>query len=131
MDTEQFERISDYAEFRLLSNHCQTISKNCKNFAMRTKFTSLLLVLGSFPVLVGLAPNQLKCEYLDNLMGIDSPQPRLSWILESKQRGEKQTASQILTASSDTLLNLDTGDSLDTAKWRIAGLRAAGTLVYL
>lgn len=35
----------------------------------------------------------LKCEYLVNPLGIDEPKPRLSWTLESDQRGQKQIAS--------------------------------------
>ena len=57
---------------------------------------------------------QLRCEYLDNPLGIDTPQPRLSWVLESKQRGQKQTAYQILVASTEALLKSDTGDLWDT-----------------
>src|SRR5208283_4155206 len=44
----------------------------------------------------------------------DTPQPRLSWVLDSKQRAQAQTAYQILVASSDALLNADTGDLWDT-----------------
>lgn len=30
----------------------------------------------------------VRCEYLENPLGIDTQQPRLSWILESKDRGQ-------------------------------------------
>ena len=43
---------------------------------------------------------RLRCEYLVNPVGIDAPQPRLSWIIETDQRGWQQTAYQILVASS-------------------------------
>ncbi|HVV71288.1 MAG TPA: hypothetical protein VHI52_07295, partial [Verrucomicrobiae bacterium] len=42
----------------------------------------------------------LRCEYRTNPMGLDIVHPRLSWILSSEERGEKQTAYQILVASS-------------------------------
>ena len=42
----------------------------------------------------------LKCEYKTNPLGIDTEIPRLSWVLKSAQRGQKQTAYQILVASS-------------------------------
>lgn len=32
----------------------------------------------------GLNVGTLRCEYLDNPLGLDTPQPRLSWLLESK-----------------------------------------------
>jgi alpha-L-rhamnosidase len=61
-------------------------------------------------------PVGLRCEYLANPMGIDSPAPRLSWKLEvdngksefsnlkDTPRGIRQTAYQILVASSEKLL---------------------------
>ena len=56
----------------------------------------------------------LRCEYLDNPLGIDTAQPRLSWVLESTERGQKQTAYQVLVASSEALLKANTGDLWDT-----------------
>ena len=38
------------------------------------------------------------------------PQPRLSWIVTSTERGQRQTAYQVLVASSEATLNLDQGD---------------------
>ena len=52
----------------------------------------------------------LRCEYLANPLGIDATQPRLSWKLESKWRGQKQTACQILVASSEKLLQDEQAD---------------------
>jgi alpha-L-rhamnosidase len=80
------------------------------------KLTSFFLVLASLPALANLSPSQLKCEYLDNPLGIDNLQPRLSWILESKQCADKQTAYQILAATSQALLKSETGDLRDTGK---------------
>src|SRR5215475_5349444 len=34
----------------------------------------------------------LRCEYLTSPLGLDEPQPRLSWRLESSDRGEWQSA---------------------------------------
>ena len=60
----------------------------------------------------------LKCEYRSNPLGIDNTLPRLSWKLidEGQTRGQKQTAYQILVAS--TLENLDSniGDIWDSGK---------------
>src|SRR5438477_630832 len=50
----------------------------------------------------------LVCEYLTNPIAIDVPAPRLSWALESNERGQKQTAYQIIASTEqDTLW--DTG----------------------
>jgi alpha-L-rhamnosidase len=76
---------------------------------------SLLLTL-TVPALASLSPDRLRCEYLDNPLGIDTAQPRLSWVLESTQRAEKQTAYQILAATSEALLKSDRGDLWDTGK---------------
>jgi alpha-L-rhamnosidase len=57
---------------------------------------------------------KLRCEYLDDPLGIDTPQPRLSWVVESKERAQKQTAYQVLVASSEALLKANTGDVWDT-----------------
>ncbi|MBC8079872.1 MAG: family 78 glycoside hydrolase catalytic domain [Gorillibacterium sp.] len=58
----------------------------------------------------------LRCEYHDNPLGIDSVQPRLSWLIHSKQRGEQQTAYRIWVASSRELLNDQQGDLWDSGK---------------
>jgi alpha-L-rhamnosidase len=34
----------------------------------------------------------LRCEYLSDPLGIDVAQPRLSWVLQSRQRGQMQKA---------------------------------------
>src|ERR1700722_8152915 len=79
-----------------------------------------LLVLG-VALLAGscsadLANKNLRCEYLTDPLGIDATSPRLSWILTSSQRAEKQTAYQILVASSPKLLANDKGDLWDSGK---------------
>ncbi len=58
----------------------------------------------------------LRCEYLENPLGIDVPQPRLSWIMEAKTRGQKQTAYRVLVASSAEILAEDKGDLWDSGK---------------
>jgi alpha-L-rhamnosidase len=59
---------------------------------------------------------QLRCEYAADPLGIDVPQPRLSWVLESRQRGQMQTAYRILVASSADALRANQGDLWDTGK---------------
>ena len=61
-------------------------------------------------------PLELKCEYAVNPLGIDVVQPRFSWVLESSQRGEMQTAYQILVASSEEKLKDDIADKWDSKK---------------
>jgi len=59
---------------------------------------------------------QLRCEYLTNPLGIDSLQPRLSWQLESSERGQFQTAYRILVSDSKQKLNQDVGELWDSGK---------------
>jgi alpha-L-rhamnosidase len=58
----------------------------------------------------------LRCENLVNPQGIDAAQPRLSWILHSSERGQKQTACEILVASSEKNLAENQGDLWSSGK---------------
>jgi alpha-L-rhamnosidase len=74
-----------------------------------------------------LAPARLRCEYLVNPLGIDEPRPRLSWVVESSERGERQTAYRVLVASDEGLLGKDRGDLWDSGK---AGSDQTTGIVY-
>ena len=67
-------------------------------------------------------PLHLRCEYLTAPLGVDTAAPRLSWTIESPQRGDLQTAFQILVSSAPELLRSDIGDFWDTGK--VQGERA-------
>ncbi|MEI8235108.1 MAG: alpha-L-rhamnosidase N-terminal domain-containing protein [Verrucomicrobiota bacterium] len=56
----------------------------------------------------------LRCEGIENPQGIDAAKPQLSWMLQSDERGQKQTACQILVASSMEKLAHDEGDLWDS-----------------
>ncbi len=61
----------------------------------------------------------LNCNGLANPIGVDSPTPRFDWLLTSREaaaRGNKQTAYQILVASTPELLAQDKGDLWDSGK---------------
>jgi alpha-L-rhamnosidase len=59
---------------------------------------------------------RLRCEYEQNPAGIDALQPQLGWNLNSAVRGDRQTAYQVLAASSTRLLNENRGDLWDSGK---------------
>lgn len=63
-----------------------------------------------------MTPANLQCEYRVNPAGIDANPPRLSWTLHSDRRGARQTAYQILVASSEETLAKDQGDLWDSGK---------------
>ena len=62
------------------------------------------------------AVGTLRCEYLENPLGIDVVQPRLSWMLASDTRGQKQTAYQITVAGSRDALDDGAADIWDSGK---------------
>ncbi|UCG47832.1 MAG: family 78 glycoside hydrolase catalytic domain [Phycisphaerales bacterium] len=59
---------------------------------------------------------ELRCEYRTSPLGVDLANPRLSWIMESNQRGQMQTAYRILVAGSAENLSRDVGDLWDSGK---------------
>ncbi len=60
--------------------------------------------------------SHLRCEYRANPLGIDEALPRLSWSLASDERSQRQTAYQVLAASSREVLASDQGDLWDSDK---------------
>lgn len=75
-----------------------------------------LLASAAATVAAGLDPVALRTEYLVNPLGLDEPRPRLSWQVESPNRGAVQTAYQILVASSAAKLETNEGDLWDSGK---------------
>jgi alpha-L-rhamnosidase len=65
---------------------------------------------------IRLKPAHLRCEYRVEPWGLEERQPRLSWLVESEARGQKQTAYHVLVASSEEQLRQDRGDLWDSGK---------------
>ena len=63
-----------------------------------------------------LPPADLRCNYAINPPGVDSPPPRLSWKLPGTARGQRQSAYEILAASSEKILAGDAGDLWDSGR---------------
>ncbi|HTL57840.1 MAG TPA: family 78 glycoside hydrolase catalytic domain [Candidatus Limnocylindrales bacterium] len=59
---------------------------------------------------------RLRCENRVNPTGLDVMHPRLSWIVASDERGQKQSVFHILVASSPEALARDEGDLWDSGK---------------
>jgi alpha-L-rhamnosidase len=60
--------------------------------------------------------DELRCEYRVNPLGIDVTNPRLSWIIKSQQRGQVQTAYQIMVADCPKRIEQDKGSLWDSGK---------------
>ncbi len=86
------------------------------------RFRLLLLAVISLPVpLLGgqaPAPYDLQCEYLSDPLGIDVQIPRFNWKLRNPEgvRGYKQSAWQVMVASSRERLDRNDGDLWDSGK---------------
>ena len=82
------------------------------------RILSLILLINPFACFVDAAvqPVTLRCEYRVNPQGIDETQPRLTWRVESTERGQQQAAYRILVASSSEALKQNTGDLWDSGK---------------
>jgi alpha-L-rhamnosidase len=61
-------------------------------------------------------PSHLRCEYLPDPTGIDVSAPRFYWVLEHTQRGERQSAYQVLVSGRLESLNHDRGDQWDSGQ---------------
>jgi len=76
--------------------------------------TVLFCCTASFCMAASMGVTTLRCEYLENPLGIDISQPRLGWVVEAEARSQQQTAYRVLVASSAEILNADQGDLWDS-----------------
>ncbi len=96
--------------------------KRRQNQPMKSIISSVLLAFGvllaNAPATTAgaLRPTDLRCEYRQDPQGLDIKEPRLSWLPVSDRRGERQTAWQLLVASSQKRLRANDGDLWDSGK---------------
>ena len=78
----------------------------------------LLVCIGAprLAATAGVQAGRLRCEYADNPLGIDRQPPRLFWQIEGGGRAQRQTAYQVLVASSAEQLAGAQGDLWDSGK---------------
>jgi len=79
-------------------------------------FALALLVSAAGSTAATLAPGFLRCESVVDPLAVEASQPRLSWILESVERDQRQSAYRILVAISEEALGDDRGDLWDSGK---------------
>ncbi|GBU07325.1 alpha-rhamnosidase [Bacteroidales bacterium] len=61
-------------------------------------------------------PENLSCEYLTNPLGMDSPNPRLSWMIKDGRQGSLQTAYRIVVGSDSIQVLNGKADCWDSQK---------------
>ncbi|MDD4778785.1 MAG: alpha-L-rhamnosidase N-terminal domain-containing protein, partial [Fermentimonas sp.] len=92
-----------------------------KHFSLKCKI-NLLIILVTTIYIAGCSSDgviyvqNLKCENLNNPLGINNLNPRFSWINISEQNGAYQTAYQILVATEIDKLTEDKQDYWDSKK---------------
>jgi len=90
---------------------------HCFFLALLTScIVALPSAVGVADITTELSVSRLRCEYLDNPLGIDVVQPRLTWLVRSEERAQTQSAYQILVASSRAGLEDGAGDMWDSGK---------------
>jgi len=94
-------------------------------FSLFCCFMAAIMVFGLFTALIAtaaplaaegprpLAPTALRCEYLDNPMGVDVAKPRFFWVLEHTERGQVQSAYQVIVSTDP---KAGAGDVWDSGK---------------
>ena len=88
-------------------------------FVLLGVLVATLAVPGSSAAETPLRPAGLRCEYRAEPIGMDVLQPRMSWVLESTDsavRGLRQSAYQVLVASSGERLGSGQGDLWDSGR---------------
>ena len=85
---------------------------------MKRIIPGLLLALFTLTMAAGaaLTPVNLRCDYAVDPLGVDSGNPRLFWQLAGHERGQQQSAYQVLVASSPKELARDHGDVWDSGR---------------
>src|SRR5512142_3008888 len=75
------------------------------NSPLSVAAAAVLLALASAPVAAAAesagpsAPVSLRCEYLADPMGIDMAKPRFFWIVDRPERGQVQSAYEIVVST--------------------------------
>ena len=75
-----------------------------------------LALLSASAACAALTVGDLRCDWIDNPLGVDSAPPHLAWKLTDPERGARQTAWQVRVASSPERLAADDADRWDSGR---------------
>lgn len=78
-------------------------------------FLVYLFMLFSITTLVA-QPINLRCEHLNNPLGIDEKEPRLTWMIEDTRSGAMQTAFRVIVDTDSSAIVNGQGNMWDTGK---------------
>lgn len=80
------------------------------------KLYTVPLLLLAFQLNAQQVPEKLQCEHLENPLGIDVPNPRLSWQLQDGRQGAAQTAYQVVVGTDSLAVSQGKGNLWQTGK---------------
>ncbi|MDR2969534.1 MAG: glycoside hydrolase family 78 protein [Tannerellaceae bacterium] len=80
---------------------------------MKTLLTILFCMAGML-LQAQIKPVQLQCEHLPNPLGIDTPEPRLSWQLKDDRYGALQQGYQVIVGTDSAAVAAGNGNVWDT-----------------
>jgi len=115
-----------------MNSYQNNTNKNNNNNLFRSLFSRGLTLTAMFlspSLLAGVLATNLQCGYWSDPLGVDDPNPRLSWQLQSDTAGlrsQSQTACRVLVASSTNLLANNQGDLWDSGQTNLS----APTVAY-
>ena len=95
-----------------VSSQEDLVEKNVQHF----KSLSVVIAITILASAAFAAPVHLRCEYLENPLGIDSVRPHLSWQSDNTERNWKQSAYEIVVASDNSNLRAGKADVWDSGK---------------
>ena len=75
----------------------------------RSRLLSVVLAVIILASAAFATPVRLRCEYLENPLGIDMASPHLSWQSDNTERNWKQVAYEVLVSSTEYLAKLTSG----------------------
>jgi alpha-L-rhamnosidase len=82
----------------------------------RPKLSGVVIAVIALISSASAAPVHLRCEYLENPLGIDAPVPHLSWQSDSTARNWSQAAYEVLVAGSEASLQAARADIWDSGR---------------
>jgi alpha-L-rhamnosidase len=80
------------------------------------KSLSVVVAIVSLASAAFAAPIHLRCEYLENPLGIDAATPHLSWQSDNTERNWRQAFYEVLVASAEATLRAGKADIWDSGK---------------
>jgi alpha-L-rhamnosidase len=85
-------------------------------FVERVKLSSAFIAIVVLTSMASATPVHLRCEYLENPLGIDKATPQLSWQSDNAERNWEQAAYEVLVASSAEQLQAGDTNVWDSGK---------------